>query len=214
MRIECSQINIANLLKMRQLVDQAGLRIQNAHLPENYQNNNHAPVCFFTQASGKGIYAASSPFTLYAALQVLNPKPESTFADFGSGLGLPCLVASRHFADVFGFEGDRRLVAQARAIQRRLGVTNVAFLKRDFLRANPARFDTIYFYTPFMDDFAPTLERVVQRAKTGTHFIVNLQEDDEAVIFPETNFAKHPLSNIQVEIGDFRTSMPQIYTRR
>ncbi|MCM8761046.1 MAG: methyltransferase domain-containing protein, partial [Candidatus Omnitrophica bacterium] len=90
------------------------------------------------------------------ALQIIHYikliNPSANICDLGSGNGMFCFLASKHFKDVSGIEWNENLHRAALSHQKDLGLVkrarNVRFIKGDFLAEDTdlSGYDVLYFF--------------------------------------------------------------------
>ncbi len=90
-----------------------------------------------------------------AAARLLVTAPGTRVLDIGCGPGKFCLVGATlgngHFT---GIEQRKDLVAAARRAAKKLGVTNVRFLRGNVRELSFADYDAFYLYNPFAENIA------------------------------------------------------------
>jgi len=96
-------------------------------------------------------------------------------ADMGAGLGLPLFAFSLvpGFEEGVGFEFDGKLCSEAEKIREKLGIDKIRFENKDFLscpmpEVDLSRFNVIYIFKPFLDDFEAQILERLKEAKPGT----------------------------------------------
>lgn len=92
----------------------------------------------------RGLWAASTPGEVFSLLEALGAEGCRHFADLGSGDGLVTCIASL-FCPATGIECDPALVARARQLRDRLGLS-AEFICADFLTQDLSGFDLLYIY--------------------------------------------------------------------
>lgn len=116
-------------------------------------------------------YAATHPKVLLHIFHKLNFPGNSRFADLGSGVGMPCFIASFFFDHVTGFEFDKRLLHKAEGIRRMFRLNNIEFKNTDFLKADLTPYNVLFMYWPFENNFAELMHDKLKETKPGTFII-------------------------------------------
>jgi len=92
------------------------------------------------------------------AAHFLAAESNARILDIGSGAGKFCLAAAHYKPDAFyyGIEQRKRLVSQAEAARKMLGIENVSFRVGNFTQVNFRNYDHFYFYNPFYENISGT----------------------------------------------------------
>jgi len=104
----------------------------------------------------------SQPYIVAYMTEAIKPKPEHKVLEIGTGSGYQAAVLSQLARRVYTVERHRHLVAQARAVFDRLGLTNITALAWDGCYGLPeqAPFDRILVTAAAEDPPGPLLEQL------------------------------------------------------
>ena len=141
-------------------------------------------VSFDTNCPRGAAYAASPSGNIFEAFKKV-PSPEKrSLVDCGSGLGLPCFIASLLFKDATGVELDHRLFIESEKIRRKLKINNVRFENMDFLEADLRKYDAIFMHWPFYEDFSGLMSAKLKETRPGT-FIISHRYGKKDIFSPK-----------------------------
>lgn len=102
-------------------------------------------------------------------VKILNISPESKAGVLGSGLGMASYTLASRVKDVTGWEIDPEIYAEAEGIRQSFNISNISFIKDDFLTgADLSTFSLIYFYKPFTDNFIEVMGEKLKETVPGT----------------------------------------------
>lgn len=92
------------------------------------------------------------------ALAFLNTKNNCHILDIGSGAGKFCLIGAKHLPNTnfYGVEQRGYLVEQARTVQDKLKLDNIAFIEGNFTTLDFKKFDHFYFFNSFWENLDDT----------------------------------------------------------
>jgi hypothetical protein len=84
---------------------------------------------------------------------------------------MTCFTASLFFDHVTGFEFDPRLIRKAEAIRRMFRLNNIEFKRSDFIKADLSRYNVLFMYWPFENNFAELMSSKLKKTRPGTSII-------------------------------------------
>ncbi|MDD4179199.1 MAG: class I SAM-dependent methyltransferase [Candidatus Margulisbacteria bacterium] len=128
---------------------------------------------FETNCPGSAGHDFTDPASLLRHIETVSHlvplTGEESVVSLGSGLGMDSFVFALIFCSVTGFEVDQEVITEARRIQALFGLTNINFIKRNFLepKVDLSPYDLVYFYKPLEYDFEKKIGELVQSAKPG-----------------------------------------------
>jgi len=154
-----------------QEVNAAATRLTQIRHPER-RHSEHENY-FETNCPGSAGHASTNPASLLRHIETVSHivplTGKESVISLGSGLGMDSFVFALIFRSVTGLEDDEEVITEARRIQALFGLTNINFIKRNFLKpkVSLSPYDIVYFYKPLEYDFEKKMGELVQSAKPG-----------------------------------------------